>query len=511
MGVPEEIRSVPRPKNTVVVPSGSGYRVRKRIGCKNVDGRRIPTDGGYIGSIIDGKYVPDTIRNAGSDGRVDIKYYGRVRLCDLLNRDILEMLTDYYNDDESRLIYCMATIRACYPGARDYQMADRYNESFLSEMYPDLNMGKNNVSLRQRNIGKEYSRIRRFMRDRVARLEENETLVIDGCLRQNHSRVDTLSQVSRKTVNRKHMDSLMLYAYRADTREPACSKLYPGNMVDSRAIKDFIETNEIFNGIIVADKGFTSSAVLEAIDGIDGLHYLLPLKRDSKLITEYGMYDFDRTFFNEKSIQCKVVRADGFWLYSFRDMDIARDEEETYLRDHTGSEEILALDALRKSFGTLVFQSDLETPPSKIYGMYQERWLIELLFKFYQTELDLDDTRVHSDYSDIGSDFIDFLSTLMGSRMLNLFRDTKATEDWTFKTCMDFVERAKKVRVDDSEEWEFARLPLKDAQLLQELGIMDRVIVPVEIRKRGRPAGKRDSKPRKTRSDKGKKRTPSSE
>ena len=511
MGVPEEIRSVPRPKNTVVVPSGSGYRVRQRTGCRNIDGRRVPTDGGYIGSIIDGRYVPDTIPNAGSDGRVDIKYYGRVGFCDLLNRDVLETLMDYYNEEESRFIYCLAIIRACYAGTRDYQVADRYGESFLSEMYPGLNMGKNNVSIRQRNIGKEYSRIRRFMRDRVARLEEDETLVIDGCLKQNHSRVDTLSQVSRKTANRKHRDSLMLYAYRTDTMEPACSKLYQGNMVDSRAIRDFIDTNRISNGIIVADKGFTASAVLEAIDGVDGLHYLLPLKEDSLLIREHGMYDFDRTFFDDKTIQCKVVHTDGSWLYSFRDMDIARDEEESYLRDHSDPEDILALDAMRKGFGTVVFQSDLEAPPSKIHSMYRDRWLIELLFKFYQTELDLDDTRVHSDYSDIGSDFIDFLSALMGSRMLNTFRDARATRDWTFKACMDFLERAKKVRIDDSEEWEFARIPLKDAQILQELGIMGRVIVPIEIKKRGRPAGRKDSKPRKTRSDKGVKRTPPSE
>ena len=512
MGIPEEVRAVPRPKNTVVVRSGSGYRVRQRTGCRNVDGRRVPVDGGYIGSIIDGKFVPDGIDNAGSGGRVDIKYYGRVRLCDLLNRDILGNLAHYYNEEESRLIYCMAALRACYPGTRDYQLADRYDESFLSVMYPGLNLGKNNVSAKQKNFGKEYSRIRRYMRDRVARFKENDTLLIDGCLKQNHSRVDTLSQVSRKTANRKHKDSLMIYAYGSDSREPVCSKIYPGNTVDSRAIKDFIETNGISEGVIVADKGFTPSAVSEAIGDAEGLHYLLPLKRDSSLIDAYVMYDFDRSFFDETTIECKAIRTDeGFWLYSFRDTGIARDEEEAYLEEHTDADGIRALESLRRTFGTIVFQSDLEAPPSKIRSMYEGRWLIELLFKFYQTELDLDDTRVHSDYSDIGSDFIDFLAALMGSRMLNLFQDTKETMGWTFKSCMDFADRAKKVRIDDSEEWEFSRLPLKDAEILRKLGILENVVVPVEVKKRGRPSGKKDTRPRKTRSDKGKKRTPTSD
>ena len=38
---------------------------------------------------------------------------------------------------------------------------------------------------------------------------------------------------------------------------------------------------------------------------------------------------------------------------------------------------------------------------------------------------------------------------------------------------MDFLDWTKKVRVDDSEYWEFARIPLRDVQVLQELGIMD--------------------------------------
>lgn len=504
MSVPAEIRAVPRPKNTVVVPSGSGYRVRQRVGCRNVDGRRVPVDGGYIGSIVNGTFVPDeALKRTGSTGRVDIKYYGRVRLCDILNSDILDMLLKHYNVEESAQIYCMAALRACYPGVRDYHLRDRYFESFLSEMYPGARLGKNDVCAEQANLGKEYSRIRAFMRERVARLERNGTLVIDGCLRRNHSRVDTLSQVSRKTSARKHKDSLIMYAYDPDRREPVCSKIYQGNMVDARAVKDFIETNRIGSGLIVADRGFALSAVKEAIGERKELHYLLPLKSDSVLIDEHDMYSFDRTFFDEGPVECRKVEAEGFWMYSFRNVEKAREEEEQYLLDHQDGGGIGRLESLRREFGTLVFQCDLDAPPSKIYTIYQERWLIELLFKFYQTELDMDDTRVNKDYSDIGSEFVDFLAALMGSRMLNAFQNDEVTRMWTFKTAMNFIEKAKMVRVDDSEEWEMNRLPLVDAEVLSRFGIIQKPIVPVEVKKRGRPPGKKDTKPRKTRSDKG--------
>jgi len=503
MSIPPEIRAVKRPPNTVVVASGSGYRVRQRVGCKNVNGRRVPIEGKYIGSIVNGIYVPDPpVPRTGSTGRVDIKYFGRVKLCDLLNNDILKMLQPTYNAEESTQIYCMALIRACYAGTRDYQMKERYLESFLSEMYPGVSLGKNAVSTEQRNLGLEYSRIREFMRMRVCSMDANDTLIIDGCLKQNHSGVDTFSQVSRKTGARKHRDQLMMYAYSENLREPICSKIYPGNMVDSRAIVDFLDSNRIEHGLLVADKGFTTKAVADAIGDRPDLHYLVPLKRDSLLIETNRMYDFDGTFQLESRIEYKKITLDDHYLYSFRDLDIAKDEEENYLREHAEGIDPDKLQKIRNGFGTVVFECDLDAPASKIYSIYHNRWLIELMFKFYQSSLDLDDTRVHDDYSDIGSDFIDFLATLMASRMLNKFYDTPEMSTWTFKMSMDFLDRLKMVRVDDGVEWEHNRLPLIDAEFFTKLGILQMPVVPVEIKPRGRPKGRKDSHPRKPRVDK---------
>ena len=41
-----------------------------------------------------------------------------------------------------------------------------------------------------------------------------------------------------------------------ETKQPLCSKVYLGNMVDQRAICDFMEEFDIKEEIIVADKGF---------------------------------------------------------------------------------------------------------------------------------------------------------------------------------------------------------------------------------------------------------------
>ena len=63
MAIPEEIRRVARPKNTVVVQSGSKganlYAVRERAGFKyGPKGNPQPINGRIIGHIVDGRYVP---------------------------------------------------------------------------------------------------------------------------------------------------------------------------------------------------------------------------------------------------------------------------------------------------------------------------------------------------------------------------------------------------------------------------------------------------------------------
>lgn len=64
MSVPESIRQVPRPSNTVVIDSGSNgpkrYAVHSRAKVVYTRGRNPrPVNGPVIGHIIGGKFVPN--------------------------------------------------------------------------------------------------------------------------------------------------------------------------------------------------------------------------------------------------------------------------------------------------------------------------------------------------------------------------------------------------------------------------------------------------------------------
>lgn len=503
MKVPQEILDKDRPAGTVVVYRKNGmFPVKEREYWYDDDGRRHVRDGRIVGYFVNGEFVPSNgIPPTGTSGRIDSKEWGNVAMCDLVFNDIIPELARFYSVGDSVWLYCISTIRTCYPDVRDYQIQRRYNESFLSEMYRDVPMSRNSICQKLQNIGMESNKIRDFMRLRVGSISIDEEVVIDGSLQQCESTVNTLSQVSRKTHLAGTKQYLMMYAYGSERHEPICSKVYAGDLTDGRAVGDFVRTYGIEQGTIVADKGFRVSNIESALKDLDGVHYIIPLHRNENVIEEYGMYDFD-SLLKGTSISCKKVemRNEGRWLYSFRDPEIAADEEKLFLKSHGDGYDPNEFRLRKKEFGTVVFQSDRDIDCSKVYSMYNDRWLIELMFRTYKVDLDLDDTRVHSDYSVMATNFVNFLSVLLTSRLLRAFGAVEELDKVPFGYTMDLLRCKRKSRV-DGDEWENERYTVKDSELLAKLGLIERPIIPLEPKKKaGRPKGSKDRKPRKRRS-----------
>ena len=108
MPIPQDILSVPRPKNTVVIAYGkdkSLYAVRQRIGCRNDNGRHLPID----------KEAPDSV----SASSVDLKDWANVVLCDRLFSDIRKELSAVYSQTDVMKMYCISILRVCDPGVKN--------------------------------------------------------------------------------------------------------------------------------------------------------------------------------------------------------------------------------------------------------------------------------------------------------------------------------------------------------------------------------------------------------
>ena len=81
-------------------------------------------------------------------------------------------------------------------------------------------------------------------------------------------------------------------------------------------------------------------------------------------------------------------------------------DEEKYLEKH-------------ECFGLIVFESNADLPLKEIYIAYKKRWEIEELFRNFKSILDQSEENVHGTYRVIASEFINFISTIMISRIKN--------------------------------------------------------------------------------------------
>lgn len=509
MSVPKYIREIPRPKNTIVQAYGihkDRYLVIQRLkSVKGPNGKYRPVNGPAIGHIIHGQYVPlssPEVQNISMDC-TDCKTWACYELCDRLFSYILEDLKKFYTLEDALKIYIMAILRVCEPGITDHRLFVAYDSSSLSEMYPGVPLSKDTVSTFQMDLGRTYSRIRKFMEYRCSKVHSDNHLIIDGTLKTNDSTVNDFSAYSRKAKLKNRQDISLLYAYNYETMEPVCSQCFPGNEIDSVSYKEFLETNNVTEGIVITDKGFSIEKVRDYFDSHPNLHYLNPLKRSTAYADQYHLYDYDGVLSLEsdgpndqngviyyKKAAYQTANGETHWLYSYKDVYRAMMEEESWAANQQKEKQDTcevapfneALNARRETFGTIIMESDLELSPEKAYMTYDSRWDIEIMMRFYKTVCEFETTRVQKDFSVMGSEFINFLSVLLTYNLKSFFLSRPKLNGMSYKDIMDDLHRVKKIRMDDGT-WKISRMLEKQRALLIETGILE---APPK-KKRGRP------------------------
>ena len=499
MGVPEEIRNVKRPTNTVVIQYGKNkdkYAVKQRIGCKSVNGRKIPIEGPVIGHIVNGEYVPKPTAPNIAMSDCDYKRWADVKFCVDNNKDVLEDLLAVYSMSDAYKVFTIAVLRAIDPDINDYELCSEYKETWLSEMYPDVALSKNTVSDFLYDLGRTCSRITKFMQIRTGKVSADHRLAVDGTLKSDESKVNTFSDYSRKALKKGTKDISVIFAYDVDTGEPVCSKAYPGNQVVISVLEDVIRTNKVDRGIIVADKGFSYSAARKAFNERPDLHFLIPIKRDAEAIDKYKMYDYNSTLKEYPGLTCRKERMfDGKYLYSYHDARMASEEEVTWTKNNDDYDP-LELNTLRKKFGSIVFISDVDMDLLTAYKAYEERWDLEVMFMFYKDILKFDQTRVHEDCSVIGTEFINFLSILMVCRMRKIFGGVDRLKGVPFNTVIKKLRRVSKIMGPDGQ-WAVRKITDKEQTLMTELGLFPKVVTVKNPR--GRPKKEKEDKPKRPR------------
>lgn len=457
MAIPKEILSVKRPSSTVVKHRGGRYVVIKRT-SRRVGKRVIPIDTGAVGEIVDGRYVAGTPSAVRKRKRIDIKDYGEVTLCNKLGKDLFDELRKVWDLDDAKRLYTIALLRAAYGDVKNRDLQMHYETSFASEMYPGVHLSEKAVSAFLLDTGQAYSLICEFMRNRVEQFA-GKNIVIDGMLKDYNSQTGTMSEFSRKGSKKGSKDMSILYAFSPEAMEPIAAKPYAGNMLDQKAVDNFVTENKIEKGLMIFDKGFFNKGFFDKVDKIEGLSYLIPLKQDSALIKKYGMDNPTEHLegYKDATVLFKKVKmkAGGF-LYSFRDPRMAFEQEVGYVQKAVKKKVFKGekYEQKKSLFGLIVFKSKADVAPLVAYQAYAQRWDIEVLFDMFKNIIDRDTVNVHGDYRAYATEFINFLSTIITSRVKKLLVKKEINKNYSYKQVFKYLAKYKKVKVMEKGKWE---------------------------------------------------------
>lgn len=456
MAIPQEILNVSRPKNTRVKKNGNRYDVIKRT-CVYKNGRRVPVEKGKVGEIIDGQYVEKSGRKL-SMHNIDIKDYGNIKLCSMCSEDLLKELLNIYDPEDANKIYTIALLRSAYGNVTNRDLKYKYETSFLSEIIPDMTLSENTISSFMDLLGRNINMAKQFMINRLNSVSPDSVIVIDGMLKDCKVKTADFTQWSRKSRLKGSEDISVIYAFDLKTGEPIAHKIYPGNMLDSTSFKNFIEFFKLHDCLIMGDKGFVQPDTIDLLsDEEKKISYMFPIRRDSKVIKDNKLYEYKKTFRDNNDVISYVkIKIDNEYYYSYKSIDDETTEKKAYLINSTnkGNYSQKKLNGKKEKFGTIVFRSKIDIDPIKAYELYDRRWNIEVYFNFYKNIVGLDDVRVQGNTRVIGSEFINFLSSIISLRVKDFLIKSEIDKKYSFSQILDYVTQLKKYKNNYTKKWE---------------------------------------------------------
>ena len=248
----------------------------------------------------------------------------------------------------------------------------------------------------------------------------------------------------------------------------------------------------------MADKGFPPSKINDELKKRPNLHFLTPIKRNDKRITNNNMMEFQGVLEGvaENVRYCKKRIQGGNYLYAFRDADLAAKEETTRLKKAKKTKDYndQSFAKKEKTFGLIVLESDLDLDPIVAYKTYSDRWLLELIFKRYKSDECLDLTNNQGDFSVIGAEFVNFISTVITARVVKKIEDAELLIDESYADVMDDLASAWRktsapLTLPDTKDEYWVHTNNNVFEVLEKLGLSKPIPNP-ESKKTGRSSKK---------------------
>ena len=304
MSVPQDIRAVPRPKNTVVTDTGGKgplrYCVRARTKAVRTAKGFQPRNGKVIGHIVDGAFVPVSSRMKAKERRT----LGCALLVADLGSDLRARLAAHLGDKDADIVLALASLDILYPDLGEDLRAAQYKASLASLVFPGLDLSEKSIHALYTKIGKKGA-------DELFRSlgQANGSDTSSYLLLMPMECPATLAAFG-KDACKDNGPGLCLALQGGDIGfEPVYGRLLDMKGEGLPGAATCCDT-----GCTLFTASEASSESLRSLARERGLHYLVPVKRDDKLCKKLS---FDR---NQAPV---FPQSQRLMLFNF-DIDLVR-------------------------------------------------------------------------------------------------------------------------------------------------------------------------------------------
>lgn len=358
MGVPQEIRAVPRPKNTVVTDTGGKgplrYCVRERNKAVRTAKGFQPRNGKVIGHIVDGAFVPVSSRMKAKERRT----LGSALLVADLAQDLRAGLLDLVGEKDADLVLVLASLGILHPDLGEDLRAAQYKASLASLVFPGLDLSEKSIHALYTKIGKKGA-------DELFRSlgQANGSDTSSYLLLMPMECPATLAAFG-KDACKDNGPGLCLALQGGDTGfEPVYGRLFDSKV---ESLPDNLADKAGANSTLFTSRE-ASCESLRSLAKERGLHYLVPVKCDDKLCKKLSFDELEVV--DGVDSPCKKRRTDDEYLYAFAGASVAQAEQAPSQTQGKKKKNKKARENVR------VFRSDVDIPLSFVPALAREEAL----------------------------------------------------------------------------------------------------------------------------------------
>ena len=413
----------------------------------------------YLGRITpDGFIEPKVKRALRRYDQIMVKEYGSSFLINHISRDVMDELKRHF--PEWKEIFAFACMRLLHRSPMK-NVEFHYITSYLSEMLGDAHVSPDALGPMIRRIGMDRTAMTGFMR---SFMKDDRYLAVDLTHVLSMSESVISATLGHNSMGEYLPQVQVLFLFSLDHHMPAYFRILPGSINSMASLKLSMEESGARRIVLVADTGFYSSSNVSALDSM-GIFYIIPLKRNSRLI-DYSAEGERHFMFQDHPIFYRKYAVGNRAMYTFRNDFLKAEEEKDFLARSGSSERFTAI---RERMGTVSVITNLHISGEIVYDMLKSRAEIEQSYDTFKNTIHADRTYMRDDYQMQGWMFVNFIALIMHYRVYGMLKEKNLLRKYSPEDVMEHLSRVFRLKI--GEEWKISEIPKKSRVLIDGLQI----------------------------------------